>query len=130
MDQCESKVNKVEQITKQNTTIDDFFSIHTDKIEQLKLELNQKSTTSNQTTYIYRHVNLLSMTTNQIKFTGAEYENPMQFLRQSERHMELIGDNLSDADKINVRTFNGYFRGVVYNYSRQSRNIPAMCTTL
>lgn len=50
-------------------------------------------------THSYRHTDEAA---NQIKFSGGANENRIQFLKQIEWNMELIRDNLGDADKINV----------------------------
>lgn len=48
--------------------------------------------------YVYRQVH---ETAPKIKFSGEEYEKPMQLLKQIEPNMELIKER-GDGDKINV----------------------------
>jgi hypothetical protein len=37
----------------------------------------------------------------QNKFNGEGNENPIEFLRQCERNVEAVGNNLTDKEKIN-----------------------------
>ena len=79
------------------------------RIQKLQHQMSRLQTTSsplNCTTYVYK---TLDDVNSQLKFYGRENENPMNFIKVCQRDLEAIGDNLSEADKINfiVRRLKG-----------------------
>ena len=61
-------------------------------------EIQQTTTPANQITYVYKTIDDINT---QIKFFGLDNENLIRFLKQCQRSMENINDNLGDVDKIN-----------------------------
>lgn len=93
----------------QTTTINEFVSEQAQRLQELKQQIHRLQRSlipASQTTYIYTTTD---KSKTQLKFYGNESKNPVQFLKQCERNMEAVNDNLSKDDKTNrvVRQLKG-----------------------
>ena len=100
--ECETRVLSVEErVQSQTATISEFINSQEQKLDYLERQMNkieQATTPANQITYLYKTVDDMNT---QTKFYGIKSENPIHFLKQCERNMKTVNDNLSEVDKIN-----------------------------
>ena len=108
--ECEAKISGIEEkVVQHASTVNKLVAEQDLRIQELQHQMSRLQNTSsplNCTTYVYK---TLDDVNSQLKFFGRENENPMNFIKVCQRDLEAIGDNLSEADKINfvVRRLKG-----------------------